>query len=237
MAPIKPRNSRRGSKRNWLLPAVIVLVLASITAYGFFTLYRILDSQEYKAERLDFAILSTEADGSYYMLRTKVSGKALNVEFPLYSTVDGKNGTIDPASFMSSRSAVNKWLGLTSDSDFHWQMSENLVHSLSEALGIEASTFEDFIDRLAFRGLRILDYWRLGRYIKIIKAIDPDTNITAAGFAAFLKRLSDSQITRFEVETLTQYPVLVYDNENGTPQKRIYINQTSIEKLKTSMEQ
>lgn len=236
MAPIRPRSSRRGRRRSWVLPVSIIIIIAIVAVYGYYMFFRILNNQDYKADRVYFMIMNTTADGSYYMLRTDSNGKAMNVEFPLYSTIDGKNDTIDPDNFESSRVTVNNWLDLSDNVDFHWQMSDDLVTSLSDSLGIEADEFDEFIDKLASRGVKILDYWKFGSYVKQIKGEDPESNITSAGFAAFLKRLSDSQITRFEVETLTEYPVLVYDNETDAPEKRLYIDQDSIEKLKTSME-
>jgi len=88
---------------------------------------------------------------------------------------------------------------------------------------------------MAVRGFKLLDYWKLGGFSKVIKEFNPSTTITPKGMAVLLKRLSTSSRIAYQVETLTQYPLKIKVGVTGESVNRLYIKTDSIESVKKAL--
>lgn len=214
-----------------MVTLIVILVLVVGAAYFYFKITAIRNSEVFLAKKIDYLIYVNDDNPFYVLVRNKKDNGTVVLELPEYLVLEPLEKSLTGDSLNETKKMIDSWLGISSDEYYYWETDQDALKELASEFGLSANNYQELLDGLSRRGLTFFDYWKLGNYINAIRKHDSNSNLSKAGLAAMLERLSQGSLKFVKVSTITRYPIEVRTSLSTSPVKKLYVEEESLENL------
>ncbi|QTA37102.1 hypothetical protein JYK00_04930 [Thermosipho ferrireducens] len=220
------RRKRKDTKGLWIVLAIVIAGI--LIGAGVFKVYSVKNSPEFNASFISHYLLVNKDIG--YFIRIDGDKRVVYiVKIKEYTYDPTTNHSIDINSPLSALNLLQSLLDIQSSYNYYVILNDTGFNTLTDSLNISTNNLNDFFRILSKRGLKYTDYFKFNG---IIKALRPDTTLTAPALAKLLYAFRNYNIRNYDLPTLTEKPVKITVGQKTY--ERIYIDVEAIDSLKNA---
>jgi len=225
------KKNKKGSK--WWIWLIIIVV--AIGGFLYYQYYKYNNNDLYNNDKYTYAIKYN--DDVYFTRIINGSRKVMMVKLSNGLTFPDTKNTITTKYLNETIEMFEKQFNLTSDLSFYFELNDDSLRQLTSELGSQSDNIDVLFQQMTDRNFSIMNIFKMGKYIDIIKNQDRNSMITKEALYFYLKKLSEYSITDYntlKIESQFDKPLIINTNEGSF--ERNYVDIDSYKKVKENLE-